>query len=41
MEHKERDWPRQDRINAATRLENIPLAIDLAFRELTDLPLNS
>lgn len=38
IEHKERAWPRSDRINAAERLENLPLAVDFAFQELTDRP---
>ncbi len=38
MAHTERQWTRSDRINAAVRLENIPLALDFAFRELTDRP---
>lgn len=33
--------PRSDRINAAIRLENTPLALELAFAELTDRPLAS
>jgi polysaccharide biosynthesis protein PelB len=39
MEHKERTLPRADRINAAERLENTPLAVDLAFSGLTDRPM--
>ena len=39
MEHRDREWPRADRINAAVRLENIPLAVDFAFKELTERPM--
>ncbi len=36
MTHTDRSWPRSDRINAAVRLENLPLAYDLGFAELTE-----
>lgn len=39
MPHPEREWPRADRINAAVRLENKPLAVDLAYQELGERPL--
>ncbi|WP_133136653.1 tetratricopeptide repeat protein [Legionella rowbothamii] len=38
MAHSEKEWPRADRINAAVRLENKPLAVSLAFQELTERP---
>ncbi|MDR3502841.1 MAG: tetratricopeptide repeat protein [Legionella sp.] len=39
MSNLEKEWPRADRINAAVRLENKPLAVGLAFQELTERPL--
>ena len=36
ISHTDRSWPRSDRINAAVRLENKPLAFDLGFQELTE-----
>lgn len=41
IEHRDRQWPRADRINAAVRLENIPRALNFAFDELNDRPLAS
>lgn len=38
LAHKERQWTRGDRINAAVRMENIPQALDYAFNELTERP---
>jgi len=38
LAHTERQWTRGDRINAAVRMENIPLALDYAFNELTERP---
>ena len=39
LNHRNREWPRADRINAAVRLENTPLAENLAFSELSERPL--
>lgn len=39
LKNPEKSWSRADLINAAVRLENTPLAVDLAFAELADRPL--
>lgn len=38
LKNSTKAWSRADLINAAVRLEYIPLALDLAFAELTDRP---
>jgi predicted Zn-dependent protease len=38
LEHANKSWSRGDLINAAVRMENTPLAVDLAFAELTERP---
>lgn len=39
LKNPKKSWSRSDLINAAVRLENTPLAVELAFDELTDRPL--
>lgn len=39
LKNSNKAWSRADLINAAVRTENTPLAIDLAFSELTERPL--
>lgn len=39
LKNADKSWSRADLINAAVRTENTPLAIDLAFSELTERPL--